>query len=141
MALSKTLCERSSSKALQTCDGHTRMGILVVSFAAQPEKGDCLTALQRCSWDSQGLGLSCQLENVLCQLAASVRGLLPDLQFVIATHQRKADSRVCHASTQVLQTPFCGPFCMPVRVLFFLPSAENLVQNLPVLIRNVVIFS
>lgn len=38
MALSKALSERSSSKALHICDGHTTMGLLVVSLQSSQRK-------------------------------------------------------------------------------------------------------
>lgn len=81
-----------------------------------------------------------KLENILYQLAASVRGLFPDLQFVIATCQWNQTSECVLAAHKCCKHHYMVLFVSLVE--FFLPSAENLVQNLPPLLsRNVVIFS
>lgn len=64
-----------------------------------------------------------KLENILCQLAASVRGLFPDLQFVIATCQWNQTSECVLAAHKCCKHHYMVLFVSLVE--FFCPQLKT----------------
>lgn len=118
------------------------MGLLVVSVQNSQRKKVQTASLpsRNTPGTVRGWDLRAQVGRHIVPVGILCEGLVPRSPVCDSNLSMKSDSRVCPGSTQELQTPLYGPFCKPGRG--FLPSAENLVQNLPPLLsRNVVIFS